>query len=153
MSQGLAASSQANQREIDALLGEIAFQKVLLSSIDDSVENREEAEGEVRVEIKNLEKQVRALRRGPCTTTSASQSTTIQSQPIASRSSTSNSRNDTAMDHFSAAGSQNGYQGTLAEIYFFCCTSYIGPHLKNHRDTFHFTLIYSNSLERCLTLK
>jgi chromosome segregation ATPase len=153
MSQALGASSQANQREIDDLLGEIAFQKVLLSSIDDSVENREATEDEVRAEIKSLEKQVRTLRRGPSTTTSASQSTTIQSQPVASTSSTSNSCKDTAMDHFSAAGSQNGYQGTLAEIYFFCCMPYIGPHLKNHKDTLHFTLIYSNSLERCLTLK
>ena len=111
MSQGLGASSQANQREIEELVGEIAFQKVLLSSIDDSVENRQEAEDEVRTEIKSLEKQLRTLRRAPATKTSASQSTAIPPQPAAPSSSTSKSRNDATMDLFSATDSQNGYQG------------------------------------------
>jgi phage shock protein A len=117
MSQALGASSQANQRQIDELMEEIAFQKVLLSSIDDSVENREVAENEVRVEIKTLEKQLRTLRREHSTVKSASQSTTIPSQSAASSSLPSNPRNDAAMDNFFTAGSHNGYQGTLAEGY------------------------------------
>ena len=40
---------------------EIAFQKVLLSSIDDSVANREEAEHEVKTEIKALERHLKEL--------------------------------------------------------------------------------------------
>jgi hypothetical protein len=52
------------QLEIDDLIGEIAFQRVLLESIDDTVQNRHEAELEVRKEIRNLESQVKRLKRG-----------------------------------------------------------------------------------------
>lgn len=58
------SSSQGPAQSIDDLLDEIAFQKVLLSSIDDSVQNREEAEAEVRAEITALERQLRKLRNG-----------------------------------------------------------------------------------------
>jgi uncharacterized coiled-coil protein SlyX len=52
---------------MDALLNELAFQKVLLNSIDDTVQNREAAEEEVRAEIRTLEKQIRDLKRGTTT--------------------------------------------------------------------------------------
>lgn len=66
-------------------MSEIAFQKVLLSSIDHTVENREAAEAEVRTEIKTLEKTLRSLKHGA--TTSASQSTQIPSSQILDSSS------------------------------------------------------------------
>lgn len=89
-------------------MSEIAFQKVLLSSIDDSVENRDEAEEEVRNEIKTLEKKLRALKRG--TISSASQSTaTSSSQIFKSTGPPSKSRKETIMHDFLGAGS--GYQG------------------------------------------
>ncbi|KUJ08350.1 uncharacterized protein LY89DRAFT_711734 [Mollisia scopiformis] len=76
MSQPMHPSSQAAQAEIQELINEISFQKVLLSSIDDSVQNREAAEDEVKEEIRQLEAQLRALRRS--TTTTASQLTSSQ---------------------------------------------------------------------------
>jgi hypothetical protein len=144
MSQALGATPQANQRAIDALMEEIAFQKVLLDSIDDSVENREEAEDEVRAEIKTLEKQLRTLRRGPGTTKSASQSTTIPSQSAASTSLPSTSRNDAAMNNFFAAGSQNGYQGVWLKLLFWivqtCWTiHFVGPKFGIRNVLLHFT--------------
>jgi chromosome segregation ATPase len=57
------------------LIEEIAFQKVLLNSIDDSVQNREAAEDEVKEEIRELDSRLRALRRN----TKASQSSSQQS--------------------------------------------------------------------------
>lgn len=92
MSQSQQAGSQAsNQQAIQELIEEIAFQKVLLASIDDSVQNREAAVAEVKSEILSLEKQVRALKRGNTTTASSSQASTsshaIQATPSASSSS------------------------------------------------------------------
>ena len=52
---------------MNVLLNELAFQKVLLNSIDDTVQNREAAEEEVRAEIRTLEKQIRDLKRGSTT--------------------------------------------------------------------------------------
>lgn len=71
------AGSQAAQEAIRELMGEISFQKVLLSSIDDSVDDREAAEDEVRTEIKALQDQLRALKResGLSTTESEESST------------------------------------------------------------------------------
>jgi uncharacterized coiled-coil protein SlyX len=54
------ASSQA---EIEELESELAFQSVLLRSIDDTVEKRSNVEDEVRAEIKSIEKKLRALRK------------------------------------------------------------------------------------------
>lgn len=149
MSSSQVASSQANQREANELMSEIAFQKVLLSSIDDSVENREDAETEIRAEIKTLEKKLRALRRG---NTSASQSTTIPpSQTAASTTSTSKPRADfttPAMDDFPTAGSQNGYQGALAEaeVCFFCYMAGRKAARKIYYDSFYFISIHSYSI-------
>jgi hypothetical protein len=119
MSSSQAALSQAQQQEMNELMSEIAFQKVLLSSIDDTVENRGEAEAEVRIEIKTLEQKLRTLKRG--TTTSASQSTQgPSSQTLNSTSSSSKSRRDTIVDDFAATGS--GYHGMSlqAGVFSFC---------------------------------
>jgi septal ring factor EnvC (AmiA/AmiB activator) len=106
-----AASSQASQQKIDDLLNEIAFQKVLLSSIDDSVENREEAEAEVRNEIKTLEKHLLVLKRG--TASSSSQSAAASSSQVAnSREPHSKPRKETMMDDFSPG--RSGYQGMFS---------------------------------------
>lgn len=114
------AASQANQREIEELMSEIAFQKVLLSSIDDSVENREEAENKVKAEIKALDMQLRALRRSAGTTTAASQSTSTPfSQPAGARTSSVNPRTNNTMGDYSTVGPQNGYQGSLLKFAFY----------------------------------
>ncbi|KAG4430417.1 hypothetical protein IFR05_014107 [Cadophora sp. M221] len=57
-----AASSQVTQ-EMNDLKEEILFQQVLLSSIDDHVQNREAAEQEVRDEIHSLERKLNQLKR------------------------------------------------------------------------------------------
>lgn len=91
-------------------MSEIAFQKVLLQSIDDSVENREEAEAEVRNEIRILEKQLQTLKRG--TASSASQSTTALSPQIAnSKALPSKPRKDNTMDVFSGGSGCQGMFG------------------------------------------
>lgn len=71
---------------MEVLLSELAFQKALLNSIDDTVQNREAAEEEVRAEIRALEKQIRDLKRG-ATTASNSQPPGSASQSSQSRSS------------------------------------------------------------------
>jgi hypothetical protein len=83
---------------MDALLNELAFQKVLLNSIDDTVQNREAAEEEVRAEIRTLEKQIRDLKRGT-TTASNSQPPGSASQSSQSRSLFSSKKPDPAPGH------------------------------------------------------
>lgn len=101
------ASSTAAQQAMAELLSEITFQKVLLSSIDDSVGNRESAEREVRQEIKALESQLRSLRRG---TTMASNSSAPQSsQPAAPKSTSSDS---------SSAGTFVGHHQCESHLHF-----------------------------------
>ena len=63
-------ASRASEQEIAELMNEIAFQKVLLASIDESVLDRSNAENEVRAEIKTLEKQLRDLKRRGTTSVS-----------------------------------------------------------------------------------
>lgn len=46
----------------EEILDEILFQKAMLTTIDDSVQNREEAEASVKFEIRRLERLLRALR-------------------------------------------------------------------------------------------
>ncbi len=72
MSQPSPSVVAAIRKEMEDIMSEITFQKVLLSSIDDSVHNREAAENEVRAEIKSLEDKLRDLKRS--TTTAASNS-------------------------------------------------------------------------------
>ena len=106
MSSSTAALSPAQQQEMNELMSEIAFQKVLLSSVDENVENRAEAEDEVRAEIKLLEKKIRALKRG--TTIAASQSTQLPSSLAADSPSTPlKSRKDFTMDDFAVGGSRD----------------------------------------------
>jgi hypothetical protein len=57
------AGSQATEEAVRELMNEISFQRVLLASIDDTVDDREAAEDEVRAEIRNLEKELRDLKR------------------------------------------------------------------------------------------
>jgi hypothetical protein len=60
-SQVLHPTSQVPSDEAKELVNKIDFQKYLLTSIDDSVQNRETAENEVEGEIRKLESQLRAL--------------------------------------------------------------------------------------------
>jgi hypothetical protein len=82
---------------MDVLLNELAFQRVILNSIDDTVQNREAAEEEVRAEIRALEKQIRALKRG---TTTAS-----NSQPAGSSQFSQNQTSSTPKKAEQASGS------------------------------------------------
>ncbi|KAH7310958.1 SNF2 family N-terminal domain-containing protein [Rhexocercosporidium sp. MPI-PUGE-AT-0058] len=77
-----AASSQVTQ-EMNELQEEILFQKVLLQSIDDHVQNREAAEQEVRDEIHSLERKLNQLKRAAKATSSSSKpsSQNFQSTP------------------------------------------------------------------------
>ncbi|TVY81741.1 putative ATP-dependent helicase [Lachnellula suecica] len=60
------------QREIEELQDELGFQRVMLRSIDDSVQDRENAEREVKQEIATIEKRLKMLKRGTGTTASKS---------------------------------------------------------------------------------
>lgn len=60
-----ASRDRRDQQEINELTAEIAFQKVLLPAIDDSIENGEEAEAEVAAETRNLEKTLLEQRKPP----------------------------------------------------------------------------------------
>lgn len=62
--EGSQATEEAIKEVIRELINEISFQKVLLASIDDSVDDREAAEDEVRTEIWRLEREVSELKRG-----------------------------------------------------------------------------------------
>lgn len=116
MSRSQQVASQASQAEIEDLIHEIAFQKVLLQSIDDSVENRESAETEVRAEIKRLEKRLKDLRRSATTTASNSRTSSApQSQPgpsVPSKSSHKEPSNSTA-ERDLGSGNMNFNQGTF----------------------------------------
>jgi hypothetical protein len=94
---------------MDVLLNELAFQKVLLSSIDDTVQNRQAAEEEVCAEIRNLEKQIRALKR--CTTTTASYSQSSgSSQPSQTQyHSSSKTPGPSTGEDLSSAQAMDGY--------------------------------------------
>ncbi|CZS91523.1 related to DNA repair protein RAD16 [Rhynchosporium graminicola] len=91
-----AASSQMTH-EVNDLQEEIAFQRVLLSSIDHNVKDREAAEQDVRNEIHSLESKLNRLKRAAKASTSKSSSQTLQPSPKQSRSS---SRQRTATDDF-----------------------------------------------------
>lgn len=82
MSQLYQAASPVVQGQINELIEEIAFQRVLLESMDDTVVNRQQAELDVRKEIRDLENQVKRLRRGTTagTPTASNSLNTISSQ-------------------------------------------------------------------------
>lgn len=92
MSQLHQAIAPAVQSQINDLIEEIAFQRVLLESMDDTVVNRQQAELDVRKEIRDLENQVKRLRRG-----------TTAGAPTASNSSNTNSSQafEAPIRHFS----------------------------------------------------
>ena len=112
MSQTQAAAS-ASEQEIAELMNEIAFQKVLLASIDDSVQDRANAESEVRAEIKTLEKQLRELKRRGTTSTASTFRPLISSQPSEATSSASSLHkrpsNPTTEDDNASGTAMDGY--------------------------------------------
>lgn len=93
---------------MDALLNELAFQKVLLNSIDDTVQNRDDAEEEVRGEIRALEKQIRELRRSSTTASNSQPSESSQSYQKPSASSSKNPLPATG-NGTSSASAMDGY--------------------------------------------
>lgn len=103
MSQSLPGSSQTMSAEIQELQHEIAFQEVLLESIDDTVVDREAAENEVKEEIRALESQLRALRRRTTTTASQSGSSQHPSSSRAAQVTTSTSSPGKKLAHSSTA--------------------------------------------------
>ncbi|KAH9214043.1 SNF2 family N-terminal domain-containing protein [Leptodontidium sp. 2 PMI_412] len=101
-----AASSQVTQ-EMNDLKEEILFQKVLLSSIDDHVQNREAAEQEVRDEIHSLERKLNQLKRASRGSSKPS-SQNLQSTPEQPASSVPEDPATVAM---------NGYPGQWYPLY------------------------------------
>jgi len=93
---------------MDVLLNELAFQKVLLNSIDDTVQNREAAEEEVRAEIRALEKQIRELKRGTTTAPTSQPSRYLHSSQRQS-SSSSKKPNPAAGNGTPSAPAMDGY--------------------------------------------
>lgn len=100
-------------RQIEELRDEIAFQHVLLSSIDDNVQDREDAERDIRDEIRSLERKVRDLKRRVTTAASTfgSSQSSFQSPQAAPQSSAR--RNNTLSSPSGAgddepAGTMNG---------------------------------------------
>ena len=81
MSSSQLTGSTAVQYEIEELMSELMLQKVLLSSIDESVEDREAAEIEIRAEIKALERRLKDLRRGPTSSSPVLQRVTSERIP------------------------------------------------------------------------
>jgi len=108
MSEIHVTSSAAAGTAIEELINEIAFQKVLLSSIDDTVQNREAAENDVRTEIRTLEAQLRNLRRSTTNTASDSRPSASSQQPETA-SSISSPNKSTADGDASAGTTMNGY--------------------------------------------
>ncbi|EKD14371.1 uncharacterized protein L3040_008273 [Drepanopeziza brunnea f. sp. 'multigermtubi'] len=107
-------------RQIEVLEDEIAFQNVLFASIDDNVQDREQAEQDIRDEICSLERQLKDLKR--CT--SAATITTASNYPSSQNSSqsfqaafSSSSRKNNAISNLDGgvdgepAGEMNGYLG------------------------------------------
>ena len=94
---------------MDALLNELAFQKVLLNSIDDTVQNRRDAEDEVRAEIRAIEKQIRELRRSSTTASNSQLSASSQSSQKPSASSSKDPITTTGNGTSSAAPAMDGY--------------------------------------------
>lgn len=64
----------ANANQITEIMEELVFQKTMLASIDDTVADRDDAEEEIRGEIRKLERRLRELKRGTSGQSSASQS-------------------------------------------------------------------------------
>jgi hypothetical protein len=59
-----AAASPEVYMSAEELADEIQYQRVLLLSLEDTVPYREQAEAAIKAEIRNLEKQLKALRQG-----------------------------------------------------------------------------------------
>ncbi|KAH6675016.1 P-loop containing nucleoside triphosphate hydrolase protein [Halenospora varia] len=54
----------SNASQITEIMEELVFQKTMLASIDDTVADRDDAEEEIRGEIRKLEKRLKELKRG-----------------------------------------------------------------------------------------
>jgi hypothetical protein len=123
------------QFTMDVLLNELAFQKVLLNSIDDTVQNREAAEDEVCAEIRALEKQIRELKRGSTTASQPQHSGSCQSSQKPS-SSSSKKPNASTGSGTPYAPAMDGY---LSECFPLECNQ---AHIEI--SPFPFDLLFSN---------
>lgn len=102
-----AASSQVTQ-EMRDLKEEILFQKVLLKSIDDNVQDREAAEQEVRDEIHSLERKFNQLKRAAQGSSGSTSKPSSRSFPSSQGNNPTNSAPEDR-----AAAAMNGYLGML----------------------------------------
>lgn len=71
----------------EELAEEIEYQRVLLQSLNEGVEDREQAEAEITAEIKSLEKRLKAIRAGhhnPITSASGDLRSTFDDDPFGS---------------------------------------------------------------------
>jgi hypothetical protein len=121
MSQPTQAAASASEQEIAELMNEIAFQKVLLASIDDSVQDRLKAESDVRAEIKTLEKQLRDKRRGTTSTASTFRPAISSQIPEETSSAFPHNRpsNLTTEDDNASGTAMDGYLSELSDCFAF----------------------------------
>jgi hypothetical protein len=92
MASPAAASSPEVYMSAEELAEEIEYQRVLLQSLNEGVEDREQAEAEITAEIKSLEKRLKAIRSGhhnPITSTSGDLRSTFDDDPFRSFHTTS----------------------------------------------------------------
>ncbi len=126
------------ERRIHELQEEILFQRVLLSSIDDTVQNRAQAEQDVKDEIHSLQRQLVKLKRGTTAdlTTASTLSQPASSQRIEATPRSSSPRSKSA----SNAASMEGYPGEInfyLTFFFFlsCTTSLLNWRIENRTLT------------------
>ena len=122
-----AASQAAQYNTVAELMSEIAFQKVLLSSLNDSTEDLREAETDIKTEIRTLERRLRELRNPP---SSLSRSSSIPI-PRLSKSTPSilecNSRDGTMNEHPFRTPLHES-QGMFAHYFAFYVRNVLGTH-------------------------
>jgi chromosome segregation ATPase len=74
---------------VEEIEEELTVQRIMLSSMDDSCQNRDEAEAEVKAEIRELERQLRSLKQKKPTQNftshriASANGTTLQDDPFA----------------------------------------------------------------------
>jgi uncharacterized coiled-coil protein SlyX len=112
------AQSQQESGGIQDLYNEIAFQRVLLSSIDETVVNWEELQDQVKEEIESLIRQVKDLQRS--TTSTASASLPSSASERSQQTAPSSSMKSNAKDKASFQTPKKTIQG-MQDFFIFSC--------------------------------
>lgn len=100
----------SNASQITEIMEELVFQKTMLASIDDTVADRDDAEEEIRGEIRKLEKRLKELKRGPSGRHPASQ-LSLAASPNSPLKNASQASSSAAME-----GYQRGFSPDLRSL-------------------------------------